>query len=393
MSAENIKRLYSRRGLAQAAGLGGMLPALAAGAQGGPAPAPAGTFLDVRGFGAKGDGKSDDTKAIQSAIDAAAGGGAVFLSPGIYRTAELQMRPKTSIVGVAAWDYGSSGGSVLRLLDENATCLLNITGAFGVTIDGLSLEGGRLGKGVHGIFLNKKEYAREDAFRIERSRVASFSGDGVRLIRAWCYTIRHCMMGRNAGDGVYMRGWDGFLLDNWFSGNQGAGFAAREENASCTFTGNRIEWNRAGIELVGGDSYNITGNFFDRSGTSALILRKGPQGPVAMVTVTGNVVRRSGKSANADSYDSAQVMLDGCRGVVFTGNTLQAGRDDNGRGAWSPSYGIAYKDLQHCVVSGNALHNGALKQLMVDLGGNDESVVVKDNPGGLFQPPAPAPPA
>jgi hypothetical protein len=112
-----------------------------------------------------------------------------------------------------------------------------------------------------------------------------------------------------------------------------------------------------------------------------------------MVTVTGNVVRRSGKSANADSYDSAQVMLDGCRGVVFTGNTLQAGRDDNGRGAWSPSYGIAYKDLQHCVVSGNALHNGALKQLMVDLGGNDESVVVKDNPGGLFQPPAPAPPA
>jgi hypothetical protein len=278
---------------------------------------------------------------------------------------------------------------VLRLLDENATCLLNITDAFGVTIDGLSLEGGRLGKGVHGIFLNKKDYGKqEDAFRIERSRVASFSGDGVHLSRAWCFTIRSCMIGRNAGDGVLLRGWDGFLLDNWFSGNQGAGFAARDENASCTFTGNRIEWNREGIEIVGGDSYNITGNFVDRSGTSGLVLRRSAKGHCALVSVTGNVVRRSGKSANADSYESSQVRLEGCVGVTFTGNTMQAGHDDNGRGAWSPSYGIAYKDLQHCVIASNVLHDGALKQLVADLGGNDETVVVKDNPGGLFKPPA-----
>ena len=391
MSDEITKRLYSRRRLAQAATLGGMLPVMAAGAagQGAPAAPAAGTLLDVRGFGAKGDGKSDDTKAIQSAIDAAARGGAVFLSPGVYRTGELQLRPHTALIGVAGWDYRSSGGSVLRLLDENATCLLNITDAFGVTIDGLSLEGGRLGKGVHGIS-SQQEGLRQTGGRVPHRAFEDRQLLGRRRPSAPGLVLHHPALHdrQKRGDGVSMKGWDGFLLDNWFSGNQGAGFAAREENASCTFTGNRIEWNREGIEIVGGDSYNITGNFFDRSGTSGLILRRGAQGPCMLVTVTGNVVRRSGKPAKPDSYDSAQVRLEGCVGVTFTGNTLQAGRDDGDRGVWSPSYGIAYKDLQQCVITSNVLYHGALKQLMVDLGGNDEGVVVKDNPGSLFQPPA-----
>ncbi len=41
--------------------------------------------FDVRDFGAKGDGVSDDTKAVQDAIDACRNG-TVVLSPGIYRT-------------------------------------------------------------------------------------------------------------------------------------------------------------------------------------------------------------------------------------------------------------------------------------------------------------------
>src|SRR6266852_3797993 len=42
--------------------------------------------LDVRDWGAKGDGATDDTLAIQAALDAADsyGGGIVFLSPGTY---------------------------------------------------------------------------------------------------------------------------------------------------------------------------------------------------------------------------------------------------------------------------------------------------------------------
>jgi hypothetical protein len=338
------------------------------------------TVFDVRQLGAKGDGKTDDTKAIQSAIDqAAARRGSVFIPPGAYLTAELHLRPNVALIGIPAWDYHRGGGSVLRLADPAASCLLNITGAFGATIEGLSLDGAKLGKNVHGVFLNKPDYGKqEDTFRIERSQIANFTGDGVRLTRAWCFSIRHSMIAYNAGDGISLRGWDGFLLDNWLSGNRGAGFAAREENASCTLTANRIEWNREGVLIVGGDGYNITGNFFDRAGTRGLAIVGGEQ-----MTISGNFVKRSGKNAKSETHDSCQIHLEKSRGITCATNNLQVGRDDNGQGAWSPSYGIICSALENCVVANNVLHDGALTELLLDLGGHGEGVLIKDNPGRL----------
>src|SRR5208282_1706489 len=51
-------------------------------------------IFNVKQFGASGDGKTFDTQAIQSAIDAAnqAGGGAVILPPGMFLSGSLQMK-------------------------------------------------------------------------------------------------------------------------------------------------------------------------------------------------------------------------------------------------------------------------------------------------------------
>ncbi len=342
--------------------------------------------FDPRLFSARGDGKTDDTAALQKALDAAgAVGGAVVLAPGVYGTGELHVHERTAFIGTPAWRYSSSGGSTLRLAAADAFCLLNLTEAYGATIDGIALEGGKLGQGVHGIALKRDKWApHEDAFRIERCQVANFSGDGVHLECAWCFSVRGCEFYGNKGDGLMLRGWDGFLLDNWFSGNGRAGFAARQQNASVTFTANRIEWNGEENMLIdSGDGYQITGNFFDRAGTIGLAMRSS-RNPATQITITGNFFKRSGKNALGMPQNSANLLLDGAAGVTCVGNTFQAGRDDGPHGAWSPAYGIMYRGLRNAVIRNNVLQDGALQQLLFDQEGHKEGVLVSDNPGCLF---------
>ncbi|HTV13469.1 MAG TPA: right-handed parallel beta-helix repeat-containing protein [Acidobacteriaceae bacterium] len=392
--------VLNRRTLARTALFGGAsalfsaspLSASALAAQ--PAPANRG-LLDVHTFGAAGDGKTDDTGAIQRAIDTAAeSSGGVFLPPAVYVTRELHVRPGIALVGIPAWNYTSGGGTVLRLADASSPGLLNLTDARGSTIDGLALEGSHLGTNVHGIFTARSKYGEhEDGFRIERCQIAHFSGDGISLSHAWCFSVRHCEMMANHGDGLRLRGWDGFILDNWLSGNGRAGFAARDENASVTFTANRVEWNsEENMVIVGGDGYQITGNFFDRAGTVGIALRHNPQaeswnkGPCTQVAITGNFVKRSGKFAKPESHDSAQILLEDASGVTCVSNVLEAGQDDGDKGIWSPSYGLICGGLENCIVAHNTLHKGALRQLLVDLGNHRSGVLIKDNTGSVFTP-------
>jgi hypothetical protein len=390
---ENVNPLLSRRHLAQSALLGSA-SAFFASPLSAQSTSSETQFIDPHAFGAKADGNHDDTHALQAAIDAAADkGSAVFLPPGVYLTRELHVRPAIALTGIPSWNYSKAdGGSVLRLASADATCLLNLTDARGATLHGLALDGANLGQNIHGIATNRTAYGpHEDGFRIETCQIARFSGSGLNLSHAWCFSVRHCEMMANHGDGLTLRGWDAFILDNWLSGNGRAGFAARDENASVTFTANRVEWNHEENMLVtGGDGYQITGNFFDRAGTIGIALRKNPQseswnkGPCTQFSLTGNFIKRSGKFAKPDTPDSAQILLDESTGVTCIGNTLQSGRDNGNQGLWSPSYGIVVQGLENCVVANNVLHDGALRQLIVDHGGHKDGVLIKDNPGRLF---------
>jgi hypothetical protein len=384
--AHLLNSYLSRREAAIGAMMGGASMLLGTAAMASPPETADRPFIDARQFGAAGDGKTDDTAILQRALDAVGEqSGALFLPPGIYVTNELHVRPGTMLVGMPAWNYGGPGGSVLRLASAGSSSLLNLTNARGATIEGVALDGGSLGSGIHGIFVDRTAYPEhEDGFRIEKCQVARFTGDGAHLGCVWCFSVRNCMLAYNGGDGLTLRGWDGFLLDNWFSGNKRAGFAARQENASITFTANRIEWNgEENMLITGGDGYQITGNFFDRAGTCGIALRKG-RGPCTQISITGNFIKRSGKLAGPKSHDSAQILLDGAEGVTCLGNCIQAGRDDGGKGVWSPSYGIVYQGLRNCVVRDNVLHDGAMEQLVLDLGGHGEGVVFGENPGRLF---------
>lgn len=346
-------------------------------------------MVNVASFGAVGDGKADDTKAIQSALDAAGEkGGTVFVPDGTFRVGQIKFPPHTGLIGNATWSYREPGGAILEFCDASAPCMLNITGARGATIRGLSLVGKSLGEKAHAIFMGEcPGKNQEDSPVIERCHISGFTGDGIHLSPVWCFSVRSCEIIFNQGNAMSVRGWDGFILDNWFSGNGGAGYASIGHHASVTMTGNRIEWNKGGgIVLRGGSHYNITGNYIDRSGGPGISLIGQDGGPCLAMTATGNVIYRSGKpewTDKEDPYASAHVRIEGAHGVVFTGNSLCVGQDDGG-GVNSPNYGIVLRALENSVVTNNTMHIGALKQLLCDLGEHKEGAIIRDNPGSIL---------
>lgn len=341
------------------------------------------SVFNVVEFGAKGDGKTPDSEAIQKALDAAgAVGGTVYLPAGRYPCHDLRVHPHTTVLAEPQWGYGGDAGAMLLLDSEEADCLLNITGAFGVHLHGLFLQGKRdAKKAIHGVFLNNPEKysSREDALVINDCKVERFSGHGVHLLRVWLFIIRHSIFQSNKGCGVQITGWDGFVTDNQFAANGKHGFGCESVGATVMFTANRVEWNGGyGLYLCGGDAWNVTGNCFDRNwgaGVCALKMRT--------VTITGNVFRRCGKDSRLlpEGERSCQARLEECSGLTFVSNVCAAGRDDGGRGDYTPHFGFLVRKLSHSVISANTLFQGYMMEMSADLGEHGPDYLFVNNVG------------
>ncbi len=340
--------------------------------------------FDITEFGAIGDGMTDSTAAIQEALDCAGEVcGCVIVPPGTYLTGKLNMRAHTRLEGRSAWSFRSDGLSVLKLDDPNAPCLLDITGAFGAAIVGISMNGARLGENIHGIYLYWEKYnggSEEDTPLIDDCRIGGFSGDGVHLEHIWCFSVRHSMLHGNGGSGLYIDGWDAFIIDNWFTANCKSGMLGGPCAASITATGNRVEWNKqAGFYLPNGNSVNITGNFFDRSFGPAIWLGS-KNGGFGDTSITGNVFRRNGSPDGMNffsEYESSHVFLDRVCNITVTGNTMKYGVNDGGGGTLSPNYGVVVCDSDCVIVQSNVMREGQLNEAVRwDKNGN---CIIQDN--------------
>ena len=348
-------------------------------------------IFDITAFGAVGDGVTDNTAAIQAALDAASEcRGVVQVPPGNYMTGKLKMGKGVSLEGHSAWSFRSYGSSVFTLNTADTDCLLDITGAFGCAIRGMSLNGQNLGVGVHGVKLYWDKYnggSEEDTPTIDDCHIGNFSGDAVHLEHIWCFSVRHSML-CFSNSGLYIDGWDGFIIDNWFSGNRDGGIKGGPCCASVTATGNRVEWNRlAGFYLPNVNCCNFTGNYFDRSGGPALVLGT-DDGYATAISVTGNLIYRSGKPKPVpfdEPYDSAHIRMTKADNIVVSGNSFRLGRDDGGVGTWSPDYCIVIKNCNQCIVRDNVWNRGSLEDGIVLLGDNPD-VVTEGNIGSTHKP-------
>ena len=347
------------------------------------------TIFDITEFGAIGDGKTYCTAAVQQALDAAAECmGKVVVPPGTYMVGRLHMHGEhVCLEGTSAWSFREYGSSIFKLNDENADCMIDITGAFGCTIHGMSLSGCNLGKNIHGVKLCWERYCgggKEDTPTIDDCRIGNFTGNGLHFEHIWCFSVRHCMLCFCGGAGLYMDGCDAFILDNWISANRQGGLLRGPSISTMTCTGNRVEWNsRGGFIIPGGDALNITGNCFDRSFGPALELGSA-ENTVDMAAITGNVFRRSGALSVNMSFENpdhaCHLLMKNCAGITVIGNTMRTGMDDNDKGIMTPDFAMIVEDCEYCTIKDNTMHLGALKELLV-LRGNLSTCIIKDNIG------------
>lgn len=92
-------------------------------------------YVDVKAFGAVGDGVADDTAAIQATIDfvAALGGGGVLFKAGTYLTSKIILTNNLTLFSV---------GAVLKLKNASDSALIEIPiGSFNVVLDHIEIDG------------------------------------------------------------------------------------------------------------------------------------------------------------------------------------------------------------------------------------------------------------
>ena len=316
--------------------------------------------INIRGYGAAGDGVTDDTAAIRAAVEACPAGGEVYVPEGVFACAELRLKPHMTLRGSRTWGYrdGPETASCLIPSRAEASCLLDITDAVGSTLTGLSLCGRGLGTAMHGVRIAKAQgYGREeDAVRIEGCRVADFSGDALHLAHVWCATVRDNMLS-GSRHGVYIDGWDLFLYDNWM-------------------TANRIEWCGTGALLEGVSEHTAEGNYFDRC-TVGGIRAVGGGG----LRLCGNINQRNGVTKGTD--ESCNVYLDGVTGAEYRGNVMEAIRGDGADTNVSPEYAMILRGLRNSRIVGNTAYKGYVAQLLLDYGGHRDTEIA-GNPGTVY---------
>ena len=179
--------------------------------------------LDVRTFGARGDGVADDTEAVQAGIEAAINSGRTLLFPkGTYLIKE-PIRVTThglKIVGAGAQH------TVLKAAAE-MNRLLYLRGT-GMVISRLTLDGNnKANYGIHAFHLNEQDS------RLEFLRVQGARSHGIFLDHSQVFEISNCIAQGNGGDGFYITDCNGTRISCCRSmDNRGRGFCVTRTDLS-----------------------------------------------------------------------------------------------------------------------------------------------------------------
>jgi hypothetical protein len=340
-------------------------------------------------YGAKGDGTTDDTGAIQAALDACPAGGIVYLPLGVYRTsAPIKIPPYVTLRGTHGGGEAQStsaptpscikplasfsGVAVIQILDQQLGGYSTL--ASEVKIENLTVNGSAVptGTSVDGI----RATGQIQHVQLRDVQLRQMTGQGFnttynlsappgpqapfclhfeRVSVLWCKNIGVTL--NNATDSyfsdVYVLGCSSF---GWYiAGASGS-----------TWVGCRAEWSgldgfylasNSGVETFIGCSTdrNTNNGFTVPSSTST-----------GAVVLSGCRMTRDGKGSTTSGFAGLNVSGNTVRKVIVDSVIITTGRDDDGvTGNLSPQYGVnvsgsAYVNIVSGAIDGvsSSINNG-----------------------------------
>jgi hypothetical protein len=339
--------------------------------------------INVKDFGAVGDGVTDDAPAIQAALDDADAGMTVYLPPGgVYATdSGLVIPPQVRLLGSHGGHLDDVFGSVIKPLatfSGEAVILMvdQDSGGYSlesteqriekISIDGSSLPGstidGILAVGyVHGVYLTDVQIRHIP----NRGVRADSNASGAPY--SWRATRLH--VSDSGGIGINASMTDTTWVDcevigggshGWFCGGA----------ANSVFMGCRSEWSALdGFNLGSGTGTGsgsggplFIGCTTDRNGQNGVSIPIGANGN-GPVTFSGCTFRRDGRNSNSSGYSGINVN-GSTQPIILSGCQVYPGTADDGSGIASPQYGLSATEatvqvnggVWHAISEG--IHNG-----------------------------------
>jgi hypothetical protein len=211
-------------------------------------------FTSVADFGARGDGITDDTASINSAMSACVtrpapkNGCILYFPAGIYVTTGLTLRSYVNMKG-DGW-----GTSVIRLKPHTASDVLSVPAdAFNFSIYGLTLDGNAAGGGTGNCFFVAPTSTGPAEWNTANKRTAPVNA------QKWGH-IEEVMFSHCSADGIHINQFNYMLFfDNFYSFDNGV-YGLYTEGTNSGFTNFQIERNgTAGIHLAGSNDRLTSG--------------------------------------------------------------------------------------------------------------------------------------
>lgn len=293
------------------------------------------TVVNVKDTGAKGDGATDDTAAIQAAVDQVAGTGATVLVPdGVY-----MIDAEKSVILKSKMMFRMSAGATLRALPNSATNyhVVYISAASEVYVVGGTIEGergahtGTTGEWGHGLVVSSSQNVAVDGVTSKECW-----GDGFYVGGASSANVTFCnvVADHNRRQGMSVTNVDGLIVrDSRFENTVGtepeSGLDVEPNKgetvnnaliAGCTFTNNAGGGLQIGPAMVNKADTFVTKlvaekNTFIGNGVGGI---SPPNYAIGLSACTGNTIRDNVLQDNSGIGIGVLYTNDS----VVTGNTV-----------------------------------------------------------------------